>query len=152
MMENQENYERYGGQAEIDHSMQKINSLLHMPPRHSGLKPVLDLVITAFAPIRIFLITHQFNTANQIQTYTELILVLDHIDEQERDKMRTFGKLAFVDKENIFISMIAESDMEFRLTFGHPYYCCHFQKRYEVYSCKRSKLIKMDQDQLDKLN
>jgi hypothetical protein len=150
-MENQESYERYGDQADIDHSMQKINSLLYIPSRYIGLKPILDLVIMAFAPIRVFMITHQLNIANQTQTYTEIILVLDHIDGQTKDKMRTFGKLAFVEKENIFVSMLTEIDMESRLTFGHPYYCCHFQKRYQVYSCKRSKLIKMDNDQLAKL-
>lgn len=150
-MENHESYERYGGQSPIDHSMQRINSLLHLPVRNTRLKPILDLLIGAFAAGRVFMITHQFDIGSPTPTYTEIFLVLDRIDRQVEDRMITFGKLAFVENENIFISMISESDMEFRLTFGHPYYCCHFQKRYQVYGCKSSKLIKMDHDQLAKL-
>ena len=130
---------------------EKINSLVHTASDHIRLKPIVDLLITAISPERIFMISYKGLPQHRIDNYTEILVTLDDDEDIDEDHYLDFVKLAFSRHPDILVSLGGASEVRGYLQFGSPYHCSHFRNQFQVYSRKRSAITEMDQDQLDKL-
>jgi len=131
--------------------MEKIGSRLHLASDQTSLKPIVDLLITAISPERIFVISYKGIPQYQIDDYTEILLMIDDAVDTAEDQNMNFVKLAFAQNRDIFISLGDATEIEGHLEFGSPYYCSHFRNWFQVYSAGPTRIIEMHQDQMDKL-
>lgn len=129
---------------------EKITSLVHNASDQIRLKPIVDLLITAISPERIFMISYKGLPQHRIDNYTEILVTVDDEDVDE-DQYLDFVKMAFSQHPDILVSLDGASEVRGHLQFGSPYHCSHFRNQFQVYSRKRSIITEMDQDQLDKL-
>lgn len=130
---------------------EKINSLVHTASDNIRLKPIVDLLITAISPERIFMISYKGLPQQCIDSYTEILVTVDDDDDVDEDQYLDFVKMAFSQHPDILVSLGGASEVRGYLQFGSPYHCSHFRNQFQVYSRKRSIITEMDQDQLDKL-
>lgn len=130
---------------------EKITSLAQTASDHIRLKPIVDLLITAISPERIFLINYKGLPQHHIDSYTELLVIIEDDEDVDENQYLSFVKLAFSQHPDVLISLGGASEIRGYLQFGSPYHCSHFRNRFQVYSRKRSIISEMDQDQLDKL-
>ncbi|GLU56124.1 hypothetical protein Dfri01_55850 [Dyadobacter frigoris] len=130
---------------------EKITSLVHTASDQIRLKPIVDLLITAISPERIFIISYKGLPQHRINSYTEILVTLDDDEDVDEDLYLDFVKLAFSKHPDILVSLGGASEVRGYLQFGSPYHCSHFRNQFQVYSRKRSAITEMDQDQLDKL-
>lgn len=129
----------------------KITSLSHTASDQIRLKPIVDLLITAISPERIFMISYKGLPQYRIDNYTEILITIDEDEDIDEDQYVDFVKMAFSQHPDILVSLCGASEVRGHLQFGSPYHCAHFRNQFQVYSRKRSSIIEMDQDQLDKL-
>ncbi|GLU54941.1 hypothetical protein [Dyadobacter frigoris] len=129
---------------------EKITSLAHSASDEIRLKPIVDLLITAISPERIFMINYKGLPQHRIDSYTEILVIVDDEDVDE-DQYLDFVILAFSQHPDILVSLGGASEVRGYQQFGSPYHCSHFRNQFQVYSRKRSVITEMDQDQLDKL-
>lgn len=130
---------------------EKVNSLSQTASDHIRLKPIVDLLITAISPERIFLINDKGLPKHHIDSYTEILVIVEDDEDVDEDQYLDFVKLAFSQHPDILVSLGGASEIRGFLQFGSPYHCSHFRNRFQVYSRKRSIITEMDPDQLDKL-
>ena len=130
---------------------EKINSFVYTASDNIRLKPIVDLLITAISPERIFMISYKGLPQHRIDNYTEILVTLDDDEDIDEDQYLDFVKLAFSRHPDILVSLGGASEVRGYLQFGSPYHCSHFRNQFQVYSRKRSAITEMDQDQLDKL-
>ena len=131
--------------------IEKINSLVHTASDNIRLKPIVDLLITAISPERIFMISYKGLPQHRIDSYTEILVIVDDDEDIDEDQYLDFVKMAFSQHPDILVSLDSASEVRGHLQFGSPYHCSHFRNQFQVYSRKRSIITEMDQDQLDKL-
>ena len=130
---------------------EKITSLVHTASDQFRLKPIVDLLIAAISPERIFMISYKGLPQHHIDSYTEILVTLDDDEDVDEDQYLNFVKMTFSQHPDILVSIGGASEVRGYLQFGSPYHCSHFRNRFQVYSRKRSAITEMDQDQLDKL-
>ncbi len=129
----------------------KITSLARDASNQFRLKPIVDLLITAISPERIFMINYKGLPQHRIDSYTEILVTVDDDEDIDEDQYLDFVRLAFSRHPDILVSLGGASEVRGYLQFGSPYHCSHFRNQFQVYSRKRSAISEMDQDQLDKL-
>jgi hypothetical protein len=130
---------------------EKITSLVHTASDQFTLKPIVDLLIAAISPERIFMISYKGLPQHRIDSYTEIMVTVDDDEDVDEDQYLDFVKMAFSQHPDILVSLGGASEVRGYLQFGSPYHCSHFRNQFQVYSRKRSIITEMDQDQLDKL-
>ena len=130
---------------------EKITSLVHTASDQFRLKPIVDLLIAAISPERIFMISYKGLPQHHIDSYTEILVTLDDDEDVDEDQYLNFVKMTFSQHPDILVSLGGASEVRGYLQFGSPYHCSHFRNQFQVYSRKRSAITEMDQDQLDKL-
>lgn len=130
---------------------EKINTLALTASDQIRLKPIVDLLIAAISPERIFVISYKGLPQHRIDNYTEILVTLDDDEDVDEDQYLDFVKMAFSRHPDILVSLGGASEVREYLQFESPYHCSHFRNQFQVYSRKRSAITEMDQDQLDKL-
>jgi len=119
---------------EFDDWMRQIGSLLTIASEHANLKPLLELLVAAIEPERIFLLPHPSITQYGIKRGTEIMLVVDDGKIPSRHVFDGFLQLACFRQQPNMLSVHSASVFEQGLQTGHPYYCTHFREKYLVFS------------------
>ncbi len=126
-------------QSEFDGWMRQVGSLLHIAAEHTSIKPVLDLLIAAIEPERIFLHSYPGIAEYNIKGGIELILIIDEINYPLNASF-SFVKLSCFKTNNMIVSVHSSCKMEAGLKEGHPYYSTHCREEYLVFSGSRYRL------------
>lgn len=137
-------------QSEFDNWMRQVGSLLHIAAEHSRIKPILDLLIAAIEPERIFLLSYPAITAQNIKGGIELILIVDKINYPIKSVF-SFVKLTCFKTSNLIVSVHSSSKMERGLSAGHPYYSTHCTEENLIFSGNSYRLLKTHCDLIDRL-
>jgi|GEM_PF-2111628 len=130
--------------------MRKIGSLLHIGLEYAIIKPVLELLVAAIEPERMFVLGNPAIEEHQIKAGIEIILIVDE-RKNSCSSVRAFVELACIKAVNVTVSVHRASKMEAGLKDGHTYYSTHCKEDYLVFSASRYRLNETPQHRIKEI-
>ncbi|SEL30860.1 hypothetical protein [Parapedobacter koreensis] len=124
----------YTNQGEYDSWMRQIGSLLHVSAQHASLKPILDLIMAAIEPDRIFLLDNPAIPEYQVFGCTEIILAIDMDKAPSKKMLDGILKFCCTRMQDVVLSFHPSQQVEDGLAGGHPYYSTHCREEFLVFS------------------
>lgn len=135
---------------EYEEWMRKVGSLLQVGMEYTSIKPVLDLLVAAIEPERVFIVSNPPIEEHQIAACIEIILIVDD-DKIFRCSLNSFIQLACLKMHHATISVHSSREMERGLREGHIYYSTHCKEDFLVFSGSPYRLNQTAQDKLDEI-
>jgi len=121
-------------QGEFDNWMRKIGSLLQVASEHSALKSVLELITAVFEPQRLFLITHSALPELNVESYTEILVVLDENEITSKKITKHTLNLACFRQQRVVVNFETAAKFERAISQGQPHHCLFCNEETLVFS------------------
>ena len=138
-------------QGEFDNWMRKIGPLLQVASEHTALKPVLELIIAVFEPQRLFLINHPSLPELDVETYTEILVVMDRSQITSKKMTKGMLEMACLRQSNLVINFETAAKFDRAISNGHPHYCIPCNEETLVFSGSPYRLQSPSIETLDEL-
>lgn len=138
--------------SEFSKWTRQTGSLLHIASEYTGLKPVLDLIVAAIEPERIFLLSHPAMEEFEIKSCKEILLVVDEEKIQSKAALKGLIRLACMRQQDVILSFHSSNEMESGLNNGHAYYSSHCKEEFLVFSGSRYRLSQTSEEVMVELS
>ncbi|MGN6212711.1 hypothetical protein [Parafilimonas sp.] len=132
--------------TEYDTWLKQTGSLLQTAAIHASLQPLLQLLVLALGPERIFVLPYTTTLNNTKQHYTEIIIITD-TESINEEAAQTFTNIAAFKMQQVHIVVHTVEQMEAGLAASNLYYTIACRERFLVFSGSPYKLQPVLQEQ-----
>lgn len=138
-------------QGEFDNWMRRIGSLLQVASEHTALKPVLELITAIFEPQRLFLINHPALPELDVESYTEILVVMDQSQVTSKKMTKGILDMACFRQQHVLINFETVAKFERAISRGQPHHCLFCGEENLVFSGSPYRLQSPTAETLDEL-
>lgn len=123
--------------AEIRHWKEKLISIAaQIPERADNLKPIIQLIVTAIAPTKIYMIKHDGIEGMEADTFIDLLVIIPGNCSTPFTELEPILEMAYLKDQRVCCSLHNEGNLIEGLRNGHIFYSLHCIPENLVYDDK----------------